>query len=118
MLLAPSVLIVTLFIIVPILDSICKSFTDYKIINIIKDIAPQWNSFANYIKLFESGTLTASVGVTFTFVITTTILSLVIGMTLALILNSDIKGARFFRSVMMTPWVVPTVISALVWIWI
>ena len=118
LLLAPSVLIVTLFIIVPILDSICKSFTDYKIINIIKGIAPQWNSFANYIKLFESGTLTASVGVTFTFVITTTILSLVIGMTLALILNSDIKGARFFRSVMMTPWVVPTVISALVWIWI
>ena len=118
LLLAPSVLIVTLFIIVPILDSICKSFTDYKIINIIKGIAPQWNNFANYIKLFESGTLTASVGVTFTFVITTTILSLVIGMTLALILNSDIKGARFFRSVMMTPWVVPTVISALVWIWI
>ena len=36
LLLAPSVLIVTLFIIVPILDSICKSFTDYKIINIIK----------------------------------------------------------------------------------
>lgn len=117
-LLAPSVLIVTLFIIVPIVDSILKSFTDYKIVNIIKDTVPEWNNFANYIKLFESGTLTDSVGVTFTFVIVTTTLSLVIGMTLALILNSEIKGARFFRSIMMTPWVVPTVISALVWIWI
>lgn len=117
-LLAPSVLIVTLFIIVPIVDSILKSFTDYKIVNIIKGTVPEWNNFANYIKLFESGTLTDSVGVTFTFVIVTTILSLVIGMTLALILNSEIKGARFFRSIMMTPWVVPTVISALVWIWI
>lgn len=116
--LAPSVLIVTLFIIVPIVDSILKSFTDYKIVNIIKGTVPEWNNFANYIKLFESGTLTDSVGVTFTFVIVTTILSLVIGMTLALILNSEIKGARFFRSIMMTPWVVPTVISALVWIWI
>lgn len=117
-LLAPSVLIVTLFIIVPIVDSILKSFTDYKIVNIIKGTVPEWNNFANYIKLFESGTLTDSVGVTFTFVIVTTTLSLVIGMTLALILNSEIKGARFFRSIMMTPWVVPTVISALVWIWI
>lgn len=118
LLLAPSVFIVTLFIIFPILDSIVKSFTDYKIVNIIKGTTPLWNNFENYIKLFESGVLTQSVGVTFTFVIITTCLSLVVGMTLALILNSEIKGARFFRSIMMTPWVVPTVISALVWIWI
>lgn len=117
-LLAPSVLIVTLFIIVPIIDSVLKSFTDYKIVNIIKGITPEWNDFANYISLFESGVLTDSVGVTFTFVLVTTTLSLVIGMTLALVLNSGMKGARFFRSIMMTPWVVPTVISALLWIWI
>ena len=33
-LIAPSVLIVTLFIVVPIIDSIIKSFTDYKLANI------------------------------------------------------------------------------------
>lgn len=117
-LIAPSVLIVTLFIIIPIIDSILKSFTDYKLVNIIKNTAPKWNHFANYIKLFNSGTLTDSASITFVFVVTTTVLSLVIGMSLALVLNSDIKGARVFRSLMMTPWVVPTVISALVWIWI
>lgn len=118
LLVAPSVLIVTLFILVPIVDSILKSFTAYKLANIIKGTTPKWNDFANYISLFESGVLTESVGITFKFVLITTVLSLVIGMSLALILNSDIKGARLFRSVMMTPWVVPTVISALVWIWI
>ena len=118
LLVAPSVLIITLFILVPIVDSILKSFTAYKLANIIKGTTPKWNDFANYIKLFESGVLTESVGITFKFVLITTTLSLVIGMTLALILNSDIKGARLFRSIMMTPWVVPTVISALVWIWI
>lgn len=117
-LIAPSVLIVTLFIVVPIIDSIIKSFTDYKLANIVRNTAPEWNQFANYIKLFDSGILTDSVWVTFTFVLVTTTLSLVIGMSLALVLNSEIKGARVFRSLMMTPWVVPTVISALVWIWI
>lgn len=117
-LIAPSVLIVTLFIIIPIIDSILKSFTDYKIANIVKSIAPEWNQFANYIKLFNSGVLTDSLGVTLIFVLVTTTLSLAIGMSLALVLNSDIKGARVFRSLMMTPWVVPTVISALVWLWI
>lgn len=118
LLLLPSILIVTLFIIVPIVDSVFKSFTDYKLANIIRNTTPHWNSFQNYIKLFDSGVLGDSVGITFTFVIVTTVLSLTIGMILALILNSNIKGARFFRSIMMTPWVVPTVISALVWIWI
>lgn len=117
-LIAPSVLIVTLFIVIPIIDSIFKSFTDYKLVNIVKGIAPEWNQFANYIKLFDSGVLTDSAVITFTFVIVTTVLSLAIGMSLALVLNSGIKGARIFRSLMMTPWVVPTVISALVWIWI
>jgi multiple sugar transport system permease protein len=39
-------------------------------------------------------------------------------MTLALILNSKVRGARFLRSIMMIPWVVPTVIAALLWSWI
>lgn len=117
-LIAPSVLIVTLFIIIPIIDSIFKSFTDYKLVNIVKNIAPQWNQFANYTKLFESGVLTSSSLITFKFVLITTVLSLTVSMCLALVLNSDLKGARLFRSLMMTPWVVPTVISALVWLWI
>ncbi len=117
-LIAPAVFIVTLFIIVPIIDSVIKSFTDYKIINIVKGIPAKWNNFKNYTDLLEAGILGNSVLITFRFVITTVVLSFVIGMTLALILNSNIKGARFFRSIMMTPWVVPTVISALVWIWI
>jgi multiple sugar transport system permease protein len=39
-------------------------------------------------------------------------------MILALVLNSRIRAARFLRSIMMIPWVVPTVISALIWMWI
>ena len=54
---------------------------------------------------------------TFSFVFLI-IIQFIVSLALALILNTNVRGARFFRSVMMAPWVVPTVISALIWMWI
>lgn len=117
-LLIPTILLTTLFILVPIVDSIIKSFFDFKVKNIISGKPGIWNNFENYIKIFENSKLSGAVFATFAFVIFVVSLQFVFGMVLALILNSNIKGARFLRSIMMTPWVVPTIISALVWMWI
>lgn len=54
---------------------------------------------------------------TLTFVFGVVIAQFVLGMALALILNSNVKFSRFIRSIMMVPWVVPTLISGLVWLW-
>lgn len=44
--------------------------------------------------------------------------TVLLGMALALILNADIRFSRFVRSIMMAPWVVPTIISDLIWMWL
>ena len=117
-LLMPAVITTVLFIVIPILDSFYRSLLDFKIKNIISGTAGTWNSFQNYIKIFQSGKLLQAVWVNIVFVAAVVTLQFVISMTLALILNQKIRGSRFFRSVMMIPWVVPTVISGLVWMWI
>ena len=114
----PTLLVTVIFILVPVVDSVIKSFLDYKVKNIISGKPGTWNDFGNYIRLFNNDKLLPAIGVTFMFVIATVLLQFVLGMAMALILNSKLKGARFFRSVMMVPWVVPTVISALIWMWI
>lgn len=114
----PAVVITFIFIIVPIIDSVIKSFLDFRVKNIISNQPGTWNNFENYIKLFQNQKLTGAVINTFSFVIFVVALQFIFGMILALILNSNIKGARFLRSIMMTPWVVPTIISALIWMWI
>ncbi len=114
----PAVLLALLFIIIPIIDSIIKSFLDYGVRNIISGKSGEWNNFENYIRLFEANSLPSAIINTFTFVIFVILFQLILGMALSLIINSNIKGARFFRSIMMTPWVVPTVISALIWMWL
>lgn len=117
-LLSPVVLVTTLFILIPVVDSILKSFQDYKVKNIISGIPGKFNNFANYGKLFQNDKLLPAIMTTFIFVIFVVCMQFVLGMALALILNSDMKGARFLRSIMMMPWVVPTIISALIWTWI
>jgi len=114
----PAFLICFSFIIIPIIDSVVKSFTEYKLINLVQDIPGKWNNFKNYTRLFASGKIQSASKITITFVVSVTVITFVVGFTVALILNSKIKGARFLRSVMMIPWVVPTVIGALVWMWI
>lgn len=114
----PAMLIVAAFILVPIADSVRMSFTEYKMKNILQGTPAEWNDFANYLKLFSNNRFLPSTLRTFEFVLWVVVAQFLIGMVFALLLNSNIKGARFIRSIMMMPWVVPTVISALVWMWI
>lgn len=114
----PAFILALIFILIPIVDSIIKSFMQYGVKNIISGKPGVWNDFANYIKLFASSQLTNAIINTFSFVIFVILLQFILGMALALVLNSNIVGSRFFRSLMMTPWVVPTVISALIWMWL
>ena len=118
MLVAPTLIVTIIFILVPVVDSVIKSFLDYKVKNIISGQPGVWNHFENYIKLFNNDKFLPAVSTTFFFVVVVVLLQFILGMALALILNSKIRGNRFLRSIMMIPWVVPTVISALVWMWI
>lgn len=118
LLLLPAVILCVAFIIIPIVDSVRMSFTDYKIANLANNNPGEWNHFANYIRLWDSGKLQSAAGITVWFVFITVALTFIISMTLALILDSNIPGARLIRSVMMIPWVIPTVIAGLLWAWI
>ncbi len=116
-LLLPAIITTVGFILIPVADSIYRSFFDYKVKNIISGKPGVWNDFANYTKLFSNGKLVPSMTNTLVFVFGVVAAQFVLGMALALILNSNIRFSRFIRSIMMVPWVVPTLISGLVWLW-
>ena len=52
------------------------------------------------------------------YTIVTVALKLALGLGLALVLNQRFAGVRFWRSVLLLPYVVPTVLSAFAWWWI
>lgn len=118
LLLLPAIILCVVFIIIPIINSVVMSFQDYKLVNLTQHKPGVWNNFANYTRLWSSGRLQSSIIITIMFVGITVVLTFVIALALALILNTEIKGARLLRSIMMIPWVVPTVIAGLLWAWI
>lgn len=114
----PAVAMTVIFILVPVVDSVIKSLTKYQIKNIISGKPGTWNNFENYIRLFRNEKLPQAIINTFIFVIVVVLLAFILGMALALILSAGVKGAKIIQGVMMTPWVIPTVISALIWMWL
>jgi len=52
------------------------------------------------------------------YTLVTVVFKLALGLALALILNQRFAGYRFWRSVLLLPYVVPTVLSAFAWWWI
>lgn len=72
----------------------------------------------NYIWLWSDTVFWLSVFNTLLYTFVATVLKFVLGLWLALVLNQNLRFKNFFRAIILLPWVVPTVLSALAFWWI
>lgn len=115
-LMVPAILFVGTLIFLPVAQSVGMSFTDYTLAR--GQQSPEWNAFENYHHLAESGDLWNSLRVTGVFVVGVVTALVVAAVIVAVALNQRLPGRRLLRSVALLPWVTPTVIGALLWMWI
>jgi multiple sugar transport system permease protein len=73
---------------------------------------------ANYAELLRNEVFLRTVWNTFVYTGLGVGIKFCIGLCMALVLNQERFGNNFFRSFLLIPWAVPTVISALNWRWI
>src|SRR5690606_33700593 len=72
----------------------------------------------NYIWLWNDSVFWLSVFNTMLYTVVASVLKFGLGLWLALILNEHMPFKNFFRAIILLPWVVPTVLSALAFWWI
>ncbi|MCE3543555.1 sugar ABC transporter permease, partial [Escherichia coli] len=72
----------------------------------------------NYIALANDSVFWMTVYNTVLYTFIASILKFALGLWLALILNENLPFKSFFRAIILLPWVVPTVLSALAFWWI
>lgn len=102
------------FMLWPFLRSVYLSFTTYDVVT-----PPKWIGLANYQTLFhDDPAFWQSLWVTIRYAVCAVPLGIVAGVALALLLNVDIKGQAIFRTIFYLPSIVPTVASAVVFMWI
>jgi multiple sugar transport system permease protein len=71
----------------------------------------------NFFKLFRDTYFRQTVWNSFVYTLTTVSLKLVLGMALALLLNQDFPCRNIIRGALLLPWIVPTSLSVLTWLW-
>ena len=72
----------------------------------------------NYEYLWEDSVFWLSVFNTVLYTTVASVLKFVLGLWLALLLNENLPFKSFFRAIVLLPWVVPTVLSAIAFWWI
>ncbi len=115
-LIAPSLLCVLFLDLLPILEAIVLSFFRKDLMNPLMD---SFVGFANYYEaLFKDNLFWGSLWRTILWAIGSVGISYIIGLSLALLLNQNIKGRGIFRALFLLPWVIPDVVAALTWQWL
>ncbi len=71
----------------------------------------------NFIKLVQDPIFRTTVWNSFVYTFSTVFLKMLLGIILALLLNQDIPARNVIRGAILLPWIVPTSLSVLTWLW-
>lgn len=110
----PVVLGILLFQVYPVAFSLYISFTDWNLLS-----SPRWVGTRNYVDLFTTDRffLTAMAN-SAVYALGTVLPGLALALLFATLLNQQIRGRLFYRSIYFVPVVAPTVSIAILWAWI
>ena len=108
-LIMPTLIVMAIFTILPLLEGFRLSFTNSNLLNkTTSSIGLQ-----NYGKLLSDPVFWEAFLHSLILTVAAVVLQLVFGMILALALKQDVPGIRFFRSVIMASWVIPVAATAI-----
>ena len=112
LLLSPTLIVIALVAAYPIGYAVWLSLTEYSL-----RVPGKWRfvGFDNYTEAFGSTEFWDAVKNTFIFTGLSVSLELVIGLGMAMAMHTAFKGRALLRTVVLVPWAVLTVVSAITW---
>lgn len=113
LLIAPSLLVVLLIIFYPIVYALDISLYETRFLDKVR-----FSGLDNYVAFFSSREGLAILLNTLVLVGGSLLLTLPVGMGLALLVNSHVSFKGIYRTLLIVPWIVSQVITAMLWGWI
>ena len=103
----------SVFLLYPLLASIYYSFCEYSVLK-----PPIFVGFENYTDLMKDEVFWKVVTNTAIYAVISLPIGMVVALSLALLLNSKVKGMAFYRTFFFLPSLVPMVSLAVLWLWL
>jgi multiple sugar transport system permease protein len=112
---APSLFLIALVALWPIVYAVWLSLHEY---SLVQSGLSRWASPAglgNYIDAFKDAEFWSATRVTLIFTVASVFLETLLGLAMALIMHSAFRGQGLLRTVVLVPWAVLTVVTAIMW---
>ena len=111
----PALAVVALVAIYPLGKTVYQSFTNQEF---LAGLEPTKRvGLDNYRTLIHDTIFRDTVVLTIKFTVITVSLEFLLGLIIALVVNSHFKGRGIMRAIMLVPWAIPTVVAAKMWLW-
>ena len=108
---APALIGLVLFYIVPTIRGFYLSFTSYSVLN-----EPEWVGADNYARITQDPLFWNALAVTVQYVVINIVLQTALALGLALLMHKVAKST-FIRGTLLMPYLMANVIAALLWFW-
>lgn len=115
LLITPGLLMIGIILVFPLVRGILSGFFKQEI-NSLSLV--EWNNFRNYKLLMDDPSFWMTLGNTGIWVLVVVSLQYLLGLGTALLLNKKYFGRSVARSLVLIPWVIPTIAGTLTWQWI
>ncbi len=111
----PALAILGFTIFFPVLKSAYMSLFDVSLLDLG---TMTWAGFSNFSEVLADDAFYNALRLSNLYAFSVVAIELVLSFFLALLLNAKLPGRRIFRSLQLLPWTIPTMVTALVWMWI
>ena len=116
---SPSLVLIALVALYPIIYAVWLSLHQYSLIQAgLTRLAEPNAPFGNYTEALwgsDSSQFWTATRITFIFTVASVFLELVIGLAMAMAMHAAFKGQGILRTVILVPWAVLTVVTAITW---
>ncbi|CAH1656763.1 carbohydrate ABC transporter permease [Chelatococcus asaccharovorans] len=112
----PAVIIVLGVVVYPVISGVVSSFYDVTL-RTLNNGTVTFVGMRNFQRVFADPVFVKASVNTLIWVVLNVVAQLGLGLALALLLHRAMPGIGFFRSGILVPWVVPSVVAVLTWRW-
>ena len=109
----PALILLFLFLAYPLVLGIWLGFTDTMV-----GRKGEFIGLANYISLLQDRLFWLVTYYTFLYTAAAVFFKLILGFILAIVLNRNFRAKGFVRAIVLLPWIIPTVLSAICFWWL
>ncbi|WP_371169617.1 carbohydrate ABC transporter permease [Aliiroseovarius sp. 2305UL8-7] len=113
--LSPAIVLIGTVMLIPLIIGISYSFQS---IELLRPFNTGWVGLENYQALWSDRKFWVALENTFWWTFWSIAFQFMLGLGLAMLLNTQFYGKRVFQALVFLPWAVPTFLSALTWAWL